>query len=163
MNCPNCGKGVSDKSEKCWYCGNPIKELAKPSAGMNKTLSWLIFAVVICVVVFFNQRRRFSSDESDSTNAITPAKESPTRGSSYCISQQSVGAYSEKNYELLTKYSVRKEAKLFGEMIMDGRAVILEQGTKVFIEDAGIIKTVIRLPNEADQIWIASEFVKRCN
>ena len=37
INCPECGKEISDKSETCIYCGYPLKETKSEEAPKDAT------------------------------------------------------------------------------------------------------------------------------
>lgn len=38
INCPECGKEISDKSKQCIHCGYPLEELENTSNIDNKTI-----------------------------------------------------------------------------------------------------------------------------
>lgn len=159
IKCPDCRKELSDKADKCPNCGYPIAEQIKKEEkvqGANdKRTGCLIFIGIILIAIVVN----LCSGRGESTNKVTSESYSPP---SYCITQQTVGTYTESDYDKLTRYAVNKELTLFQQMILDGRAVVLEKGTKVLLEDGGFTVSEIRFPNQPESIWIASEFVGTC-
>lgn len=42
IQCPECGKEVSDKARKCPHCGYPLEDIdfEKEEAAMEKVLEW---------------------------------------------------------------------------------------------------------------------------
>ena len=53
INCPECGKEISDQAKECKYCGYPIKTLKNTKKTTNIKIIAVILAFVFVVTFFF--------------------------------------------------------------------------------------------------------------
>lgn len=82
IKCPECGKDISDKAEKCLYCGCPNSELHRKDSdnknniekSVNKHSIKLLLSIGLCIVVFVlaivlitNRKRQNNFEQSNST------------------------------------------------------------------------------------------------
>lgn len=126
---------------------------------------WIIGIVV--VIYFIGQLGDNNSSSSDYQPAVPEFRQpepstSTPRDNSCRISTTTWAAVSEEDFDRMVKYSVRKESDLIANMLLSGRLVQLEAGTKVYLEDAGFAQHEIRLPGTEGTLWVVAEHVK-CN
>ena len=52
INCPECGKKISDKASSCPHCGNPIEnDSSKRAKKTKKKYLWLFIIIVLFIFV----------------------------------------------------------------------------------------------------------------
>ena len=54
INCPECGKSISNTSENCIHCGCPIKKSKKINKKTVAIFGGLIIIIVVAIVIIFN-------------------------------------------------------------------------------------------------------------
>lgn len=59
INCPECGKNISDTSENCIHCGYPIKKSKKINKKINKKIVGLLIIVALVLIAVFNINNLF--------------------------------------------------------------------------------------------------------
>jgi len=75
MNCPECGKEISDKAKICIYCGYPLEEEnAKKETDMHFTYNDFETESIICKVGGISKDTVNLSDTKPMCNPITQAK-----------------------------------------------------------------------------------------
>ena len=69
INCPECGKEISDSSEKCIHCGYPLKK--KKSNGGNVKIiiaAVAVVAVIIAIIAFVKPGKSNNTCKADGCN-----------------------------------------------------------------------------------------------
>lgn len=111
----------------------------------NKNFGLIIIGLTVASLFIYNFFKSDNKKEKHNTDD-NPAV--------YYVIKEAVCTYSEDDFETLSSCVYNNDDECLKELYLNNKILKIPAGTKVYVEDAGLVKCLVRLNGSSQKIWI---------